>query len=134
MFTTAALRRLSAEYFDLGKEYSKLQSKIAKEVISITATYFPILEESNELVAELDVFLSFAEVAFQAPTQYVRPLVTVDGSLDLKAGRHACVEVQDDVSFIENDTLLERNLLFSIITGPNMGGKSTYIRQVLIKI
>ena len=130
MFTTPTLRRLSAEYVDLGKEYSKLQTKIAKEVVSITSTYFPVLEEANELVAELDVLVSLAEVAFQAPTQFVRPVVIEEGSLDLKAARHPCVEVQDDVSFIENDTLLERDSLFSIITGPNMGGKSTYIRQV----
>jgi DNA mismatch repair protein MSH2 len=131
LFTTTTLRRLSSDYIDYGKEYQKQSSSIAKEILSITGTYFPVLEQLNRLVAELDVYISLAQVAVSAPIPYVRPKVSADGDLVLKGARHPCVEMQDDVSFIENDIeLLDESSLFHIITGPNMGGKSTFIRQV----
>ncbi|KAJ3315920.1 MutS-like protein [Boothiomyces sp. JEL0838] len=130
-FTTVALRRLSEDYHDLQKEYGIMQSSIAKEVITVTGSYFPILENLNRLIAELDVFVSFAHIAIHAPVQYTRPQLEVEGNVIMKAARHPCVEVQDDVSFIENDVEMIRNeSMFHIITGPNMGGKSTFIRQI----
>ncbi|KAJ3271523.1 MutS-like protein [Terramyces sp. JEL0728] len=130
-FTTMALRRLSEDYNDLQKEYGTMQSSIAKEVITVTGSYFPILEFLNSLIAELDVYVSFAHIAIHAPIQYSRPTLEINGNIKMKGARHPCVEVQDDVSFIENDVELVRNeSMFHIITGPNMGGKSTFIRQI----
>ncbi|KAJ3325179.1 MutS-like protein [Boothiomyces sp. JEL0866] len=130
-FTTIALRRLSEDYNDLQKEYGVMQSSIAKEVITVTGSYFPILENLNRLIAELDVFVSFAHIAIHAPIQYTRPQLEVEGNIIMKGARHPCVEVQDDVSFIENNVEMVRDeSMFHIITGPNMGGKSTFIRQI----
>ncbi|KAJ8331868.1 MSH2 protein [Batrachochytrium dendrobatidis] len=133
LFTTVNLRTLSNNFAELTKAYELLQQNLSKDVISITGSYFPVLELLNQLVAHIDVLVSFADVAISAPMQYVRPNILLSGQGDiiLKKARHPCVEVQDDVSFIENDVDLVRNdSVFQIITGPNMGGKSTYIRQI----
>ena len=86
------------------------------------------------LLAEMDVLLGFAEVAVNAPAPYIRPqmLPPDEGELKLVGCRHPCVEAQEGVDFIKNDCCMTRGeSWFQIITGPNMGGKSTYIRQVL---
>ena len=101
LFTTKTIKRLAEEQGNLEKEYSKLQSNTAKEVIQITGTYFPVLEECNFVIAELDVFLSLASAARKAPVPYVCPEMAEGGDLILTASRHPCVELQDDVSFIE---------------------------------
>ncbi|KAF9134450.1 MutS-like protein, partial [Mortierella sp. 14UC] len=132
-FTTTPMRKASSEFKEISQEYERTQSSLAKEVIGIVSTYCPVLEKLNTLVAQLDVLVSFAHVSVHAPTPYVRPHMTAMGTGDvvLKESRHPCLEAQDDVAFIPNDVSLERGKTeFLIITGPNMGGKSTYIRQI----
>lgn len=71
-------------------------------------------------------------MAVNAPAGYVRPRLTPSGTGDviLKQARHPCLELQDGVGFIANDVIMKRDdSSFQIITGPNMGGKSTYIRS-----
>ena len=100
--------------------------------MEVISTYAPAVESLSEVIAEIDVLVSLAHVASNAPTQYVRPLLSPagQGDLILKESRHPCVEVMDDVSFIPNDIdLIRSSSRLQIITGPNMGGKSTYIRQ-----
>jgi len=92
------------------------------------------IQKNSSLVAELDVFAALAEVAEKY--NYVCPEVDDEGTIIIKDGRHPVVEVAlNQESFVPNDTLLdmESNRLL-IITGPNMAGKSTYIRQVALII
>lgn len=91
----------------------------------------------NNIIANLDVLTSFSVIAANAVTPYVRPQIRPleDGILRLKEARHPLLEAQDSISVIPNDILLEKNgKTFYIITGPNMGGKSTYIRTVGINV
>jgi DNA mismatch repair protein MSH2 len=121
LFTTVKIRRISEEHQDQSKQYQKLQSSIVKEVIEMTGSYFPVLDDTNKLVAELDLYVTFADVAVYAPIPYVRPVMKVHGDIMLKSSRHPCVERQDDVSFIENDVeLIDSKSMFHIITGPNV--------------
>ncbi|KAJ3117500.1 MutS-like protein, partial [Nowakowskiella sp. JEL0407] len=133
MFTTAKLRRLSEEYHELSTHYEKQQTAFVSEILKICSSYTVVLEGLNQIIAKLDVLVSFAHVSLHAPEQFVRPRITEKGSgnVELRAARHPCLEMQDDIAFISNDVAMIRgNSTFHIITGPNMGGKSTYIRQI----
>ncbi len=87
------------------------------------------IQKTAKAVAALDVFASLALVAER--NNYVRPKITENGKIDIKNGRHPVVEkmIENDM-FIANDTYLDNhNKRVSVITGPNMAGKSTYMRQ-----
>lgn len=90
------------------------------------------IQKTAKTIANLDVLASLAETAFK--NNYVRPEIDVSGEIDIKDGRHPVVEkVLKDSLFVPNDTYLDdKDSLFSIITGPNMAGKSTYMRQVAL--
>jgi DNA mismatch repair protein MSH2 len=135
-FTTSALKELDEEFRTLSDQYSTTQSKLVQDVIGIAATYCSPLDQLNIKLAELDVIVAFAHVSANAPEPYTRPdLVEMGGERrgDLKvvAARHPVLEVQEDISFIANDVeMVHDKSEFLVITGPNMGGKSTFIRQV----
>ena len=132
-FTTRHLQELRREHDQLSASYNRTQSNLVSEVVAVAASYTPVLERLAALISHLDVIVSFAHVSVHAPTAYVRPKMHARGTGDtvLKEARHPCMEVQDDVNFITNDVELRRDSSrFLIITGPNMGGKSTYIRTI----
>ncbi|AGO10907.1 AaceriAFR603Cp [[Ashbya] aceris (nom. inval.)] len=134
-FSTKELKLLSDEIGTLQQEYDRKQSALVKEIVTITLSYSPVLEKLSLVLANLDVLCSFAHVSSYAPIPYVRPVMhemhAEHRKMELLASRHPLVEAQDEVTFISNDVVLEADGSgFAIITGPNMGGKSTYIRQV----
>ena len=132
-FTTNAMLTMRREFDQLSENYNRTQAGLVQEVVNVAASYCPVLEQLAGVLAHLDVIVSFAHVAVHAPTAYVRPKMHArgQGNTVLKDARHPCMEMQDDVTFITNDVSLARGSSeFVIITGPNMGGKSTYIRQI----
>ncbi|KAG9243857.1 DNA mismatch repair protein msh-2 [Calycina marina] len=132
-FSTIALGNIRREFDQLSANYNRTQSSLVNEVVSVAASYCPVLEQLAGVLGHLDVIVSFAHCSVHAPTSYVRPKVHPRGTGDtiLKEARHPCMEMQDDIQFITNDVELRRGQSeFLIITGPNMGGKSTYIRQI----
>ena len=104
--------------------FSNVRDKVGQEVIRIQRT--------AKAIAGLDVFASLALVAER--NHYVRPKVNEGGIIDIKGGRHPVVEQMiDNDMFIANDTYLDNTKKrISIITGPNMAGKSTYMRQTAL--
>ena len=104
--------------------FSNVRDKVGQEVIRIQRT--------AKAIAGLDVFASLALVAER--NHYVRPKVNEGGIIDIKCGRHPVVEQMiDNDMFIANDTYLDNTKKrVSIITGPNMAGKSTYMRQTAL--
>lgn len=132
-FTTNHLLGIRREFDQLSQNYNRTQSGLVNEVVGVAASYCPVLEKLAGVLAHLDVIVSFAHCSAHAPISYVRPTVHErgQGQTILKEARHPCMEMQDDVQFITNDVELTRDKSsFLIITGPNMGGKSTYIRQI----
>ena len=90
------------------------------------------IQKTARAIAKLDAYLSMALVASR--NQYVRPKINTRGIIDIKDGRHPVVEkmITNDM-FIPNDTYLDNGKnRISVITGPNMAGKSTYMRQTAL--
>jgi DNA mismatch repair protein MSH2 len=132
-FTTNKLQSLRREHDQLSENYNRTQSSLVNEVVSVAASYCPVIELLAGVLAHLDVIVSLAHCSVHAPTSYVRPKMHPRGTGNtiLKEARHPCLEMQDDIQFITNDvSLVRKESEFLIITGPNMGGKSTYIRQI----
>ena len=92
----------------------------------------PRIQNAAKIVAEIDVYASFSEVARK--NRYVRPVIATDGVIDIRQGRHPVVEKMiKSEAFVPNDTVLDnKKKRISIITGPNMAGKSTYMRQTAL--
>ena len=104
--------------------FTKIREEIAQNIIR--------LQKTATLVSTLDVLASFAQVA--EDMNYCMPQVDNSGIIDIKGGRHPVIEKMLGAGeFVENDTYLDKNEnRLSIITGPNMAGKSTYMRQVAL--
>ena len=104
--------------------FTKIRGEIAKNVRRLQTT--------SEVISTLDVLASFAQVA--EDMNYCMPEVNDTGIIDIKNGRHPVIEkIMGVGTFVENDTYLDRNEnRLAIITGPNMAGKSTYMRQVAL--
>ncbi|CAK4079312.1 unnamed protein product [Aphanomyces euteiches] len=126
-FTTSTLKKLGKSYLQYIADYEARQAHILNAAIEVAATYVPVIESASKLLATLDVLLGFAHVASHA--SYCRPVIGTS-SIVLQNARHPCVELQDGVEFIPNNVEMERKSRFQLITGPNMGGKSTYIRAL----
>lgn len=109
-----------------------LESDIFNEVRDYIATKLSTVQKTAEAVAVVDVLASFAHVSMK--NMYVKPDIAIDGVINIKDGRHPVVEMMlGDEMFVPNDTYLDLNSdRMAIITGPNMSGKSTYMRQVAL--
>ncbi len=88
------------------------------------------LSDCAAALAALDVYCSLAQVA--AERRYVRPHIVLESVLEVTAGRHPIVEACGGVDFVPNDCRVDAEHRFFLITGPNMGGKSTYLRQTAL--
>uniref|UniRef100_A0A7S2W9Y4 DNA mismatch repair proteins mutS family domain-containing protein n=1 Tax=Mucochytrium quahogii TaxID=96639 RepID=A0A7S2W9Y4_9STRA len=135
-WSTTTLKSLYDQHMSVSHQLGKAQSKLVKLAAETASTFLQLFEVATTLVATLDVLQSLAHVAAYAPADYVRPTMVPigdanDGKVKITQGRHPCLEMIGTTDFIANDYLLEeKSSKFQIITGPNMGGKSTYIRQI----
>lgn len=132
-FTNKRLRALSEQRVALDRNYDAKQRHLVERVVDVAASFSEVFLEVSAITSEIDVLASFAEVAVSAPIPFVRPIMheKTSDTIHLENSRHPNVEAQDNVRFIANTCSMKKGeSWFQIITGPNMGGKSTFIRQV----
>ncbi len=137
-FTNKKLRALSQKRLDIDRTYEAKQKHLVQRVLDVAVSFVDIFLKASSVMAELDVLCAFAEVAQTAPTPYIRPQMTNadEKELVLLDSRHPLVETQDSCGeFVQNSCkMMKGESWFQIITGPNMGGKSTFIRQVGVNV
>jgi DNA mismatch repair protein MSH2 len=132
-FQDAHLKAHSDEYADLVQTYTESCKVVMEGLHQTLLSFVNMFELAHDLVAEIDVLASFAEVSHSALKPFVRPVMHEPGTGNtvLLQSRHPILESAPDIKFVPNDCKMVRgSSSFIIITGPNMGGKSTYIRQV----
>ena len=131
-YTTEELGKLEESILGAEEKLLTLEFDLFQEVRQKLSAEVTRIQTSAGIIAYLDALLSLADVAERY--QYVRPKLTADGPLRIVGGRHPVVErMMESGRFVENDTLLdsEENRI-AVITGPNMAGKSTYMRQTAL--
>lgn len=129
-FISPRLKEYEAKVLSAEERIKSLEYELFKEFRSFLAEQIPRLQKLSEIVALIDAFGSLAFLAHQ--NNYCRPVFTEERILDIQNGRHPVIEkLLVSEEFIPNDTVLnsEDNRI-AIITGPNMAGKSTYLRQI----
>lgn len=131
-YTMDKLKSLEDKILGAETKVVQLEYELFCQVRDTVSQHVKRLKTSADCISILDALCSFADVADR--NQYVHPVVYEGGTIEIKNGRHPVVEkVLDDSQFVPNDTWLdnEENRI-GIITGPNMAGKSTYMRQVAL--
>ncbi len=132
-FTTPELKELESTILDAEEKMLAIERDIFNEIRAFTASRAVPIREMANAVAELDVTAALAHVA--AESRYTRPRFSDSGEMRIAAGRHPVIEKlaeRDAIRFIANDVYLSPAEFIAVITGPNMGGKSTYLRQAAL--
>lgn len=128
-FITDELKTLEERITLAQSRFEALQKERFQGDIQRVIAEARAIHQVSLAIQELDVVQAFAEAASRY--RYVRPILTEDGTLEIREGRHPVVERR--VDFVPNDTLMDpKQARFFVITGPNMSGKSTYLRQVAL--
>lgn len=128
-FITPELKEMEEKLLTASERLNALEYALFDELREKIASDIGRIKQTAKGIAMLDVFLSLAHVAVH--NRYVRPAITEDGEIVIKKGRHPVVESMNRSSrFVPNDVSLNsKDERIAVITGPNMAGKSTYMRQ-----
>lgn len=131
-YTTPRLKELEDTILNAEDKLYAMEYDLFCEIRDAIAGEIERIQQTAHAIARLDVYASLSYVAER--NQYIRPVLNEKGVIDIKGGRHPVVEkmIQNDM-FIANDTYLDNHKhCIAVITGPNMAGKSTYMRQTAL--
>ncbi len=130
-YITDELKDMEGKVLGAVERAVKLEHDLFLQLREAVIAQMQPIQQTAAALARLDVLATFAEVARQH--DYCRPVIGDDGTLEIEAGRHPVLEqaIQEE-RFVPNDVSLEGSRQIALITGPNMAGKSTYIRQVAL--
>ncbi|HEX3017186.1 MAG TPA: DNA mismatch repair protein MutS [Caproicibacter sp.] len=130
-FITPELKELEGRILGAHDKSVQLEYELFDSVRKQAADQMNRVQRTAQAVARLDVLLSFAQVSVDR--NYTRPVVNLNGKIVLKESRHPVVEALLEEPFVPNDVILDKDEnRVAIITGPNMAGKSTYMRQIAL--
>jgi len=131
-FFTPELKEYESLILNAQDRIAELEAQLFRQVCSQVGAETDRISASAGALANIDTFSALAEIAVRH--SYVRPTLTTENTIDISGGRHPVVErTLDEGSFVPNDTLLSNeDAQLIVLTGPNMSGKSTYLRQVAL--
>ncbi len=128
-FITDELKTLEEKVLTASEKSKQLEILIFSELIKNILEYKEEIRKISQVIAKLDVFVNFASNAIRY--NYVKPNFVDNGTFKILEGRHPFVERSIE-NFVPNDTIVDKESNIMLITGPNMAGKSTYMRQVAL--
>ena len=133
-YITDELKKVEGEILGANDKIMALEAVIFGEVRDFIATRLEAIQDTAAAISEVDTLCSFANVSIE--NGYVKPEITLESVIDIKDGRHPVIEkMMNDRPFTPNDTYLDlKSNRLIIITGPNMSGKSTFMRQTAIVV
>lgn len=132
-YYTPELKEMESSILTADEKAHTLEYELLVEINNKIASYSKNLQRIAYLIGKLDVLVNFAEISMH--NNYVRPIITNDCRILIRDGRHSVVENSMPHPFIVNDTEIDCDSnQFLLITGPNMAGKSTYMRQIALII
>ena len=131
-YISPILKEKEALILNAEEKIIELEYTLFCEIKNIVKTYIPKLQEISKVISEIDVLQSLAMVSEE--NNYVRPIISDSRDLNIIANRHPVVEKVIDKPYVPNDIIMDDNTNILLITGPNMAGKSTYMRQLAITV
>ena len=130
-YITPEMKEYEALVLNAEERIREIEGRLFKEICASLMPFIPEMQQTAQSIAELDTLAGFADMA--ALSNYVLPELTEDIILDIVDGRHPVVETSlHQERFVPNDCIFEEKEIIRIITGPNMSGKSTFLRQVAL--
>ena len=129
-FINQSLKEIEQEMLSARQSEVSLENSLYHDVKDEIKKYIDRIMKLANVIADVDVYVSLSKTAIE--NDYVKPMIAVDNQLIIKNGRHPVIEkILTDEGFVPNDTIISDEMTH-IITGPNMAGKSTYMRQVAL--
>lgn len=131
-YISPVLKEKEALILNAEEKIVELEYQLFTEIRDKVKEYIPKLQEISKTISEIDVLQSFTTVAEE--NHYVRPTITEERKIVLLEDRHPVVEKVITKEYVPNDIIMEKDTDILLITGPNMAGKSTYMRQLAITV
>ena len=131
-YISPILKEKEAIILNAEEKIIELEYELFCEVKNKIKLYIPKLQEVAKTISQIDVLLSFATVSSE--NNYIRPKLIDENRIHIIDNRHAVVEKVIDSEYVPNDIVMDKNTNILLITGPNMAGKSTYMRELAITV
>lgn len=129
-FICPELKEYESKVLSADERIKDLEYELFQEMRNEVSTYKDRIMGTCEALAELDVLCGFGNLAVRH--RYVRPLLTGEHTVEIREGRHPVVERMVVTGFVSNDIFMDDETRYLVVTGPNMSGKSTYLRQAAL--